>query len=76
MKVIVNGMKKDIIEPRASFRQIVTLAFGPRHGTYTVSYSKGPRNAAGALAEGQMVDVTAGMVFVVSEATAATVASS
>lgn len=66
--IIVNGQKKDWVETKISFDELVKLAFPvPPVGTaimFTVTYRKGPKaNPKGSLLEGHSVRIKNGMVF-------------
>jgi hypothetical protein len=66
--IVVNGQKKVVASRRASFDEVVKLAFPtPPTGAnilYTVSYEDGPRvNPQGSLKEGQSIIVKNGMIF-------------
>ena len=73
--IIVNGIKKETIEKRLSFEEIVILAFGQydmsNNIAYTVTYSyrKGHHNDKGILVVGDSVKVKEGMVFNVTKTT-------
>jgi hypothetical protein len=66
--VFVNAQKKEVVETRLSFDEVVKLAFPiPPDGSsimFTIAYRKGPKqNPKGSLVEGQTVRVKNGMVF-------------
>lgn len=66
--IIVNGRKKQVVEIKESFGNIVALAFdSPPTGQnilFTVTYRNGPpKNPEGTLIEGQSVKIKNGMIF-------------
>jgi hypothetical protein len=66
--IIVNGEKKDVVETRLSFDELVKLAFeNPPTGPnimFTIVYRKGPpQNPKGSLLEGHSVKIRNGMIF-------------
>lgn len=66
--IVVNGEKKEVVELRLTFGEVVKLAYPvPPDGQnimFTVVYRKGPpENPKGELLEGQSVRIKNGMVF-------------
>ena len=66
--IFVNAQKKEVVETRLSFDEVVKLAYPiPPDGAnimFTIAYRKGPKqNPKGSLVEGQTVRVKNGMVF-------------
>jgi hypothetical protein len=66
--IIVNGEKKEVVELRLSFDEVVKLAYPtPPAGQnimFTITYRKGPpKNPKGDLLEGETVRVKNGMIF-------------
>jgi hypothetical protein len=66
--IIVNTRRKDVTRPKASFDEIVRLAYNPvptgPNILFTITYRHGPRrNPEGELLEGHSVWLKNGMVF-------------
>jgi hypothetical protein len=66
--IIVNAQKKEVVETKLSFDEVVKLAYPiPPDGQnimFTLTYRKGPRqNPKGSLLEGQTVRIKNGMIF-------------
>lgn len=69
--IVVNARKKETVETRLSFDEVVKLAFetpptGP-NVLFTITYRNGPReNPEGSLLESKSVKIKKGMVFCVA----------
>ena len=63
--IFVNGQKKNALNKKLSYDDIVALAFTPQpEFRYTITYRKGPKsNRKGSLDEGQSIIIKNGMVF-------------
>jgi hypothetical protein len=66
--IIVNAQKKEVVETKLSFDEVVKLAYPiPPDGQnimFTITYRKGPKqNPKGSLLEGQTVRIKNGMIF-------------
>ncbi|HEY8948350.1 MAG TPA: multiubiquitin domain-containing protein [Rhizomicrobium sp.] len=66
--VIVNAQKKEVVETKITFDEVVKLAYPiPPDGQnimFTITYRKGPKdNPKGSLLEGQTVRIKNGMIF-------------
>jgi predicted small metal-binding protein len=67
-EIVVNAQKKEVVETKLSFDQVVELAFPVKpvgqNIMFTVTYRKGPKqNPKGSLLEGQTVQIKNGMIF-------------
>lgn len=66
--IIVNAQKKEVVETKLSFDEVVKLAYPiPPDGQnimFTITYRKGPKqNPKGSLVESQTVRIKNGMIF-------------
>jgi len=66
--IIVNAQKKEVVETKLSFDEVVKLAYPiPPDGQnimFTITYRKGPKqNPKGSLLEGKSVWIKNGMIF-------------
>lgn len=65
--IIVNGREKEVEFHKASYNEIIILAFGQidesPNAVYTVTYSKGNKGSKGSMVQGDVVTVKQGVVF-------------
>lgn len=66
-QIFVNGQHTTWDKKKITYTEVVNLAFPSRgeNEMFTVTYDHGPRNSKGTLVEGQEVEVTNGMRFVI-----------